>query len=241
MRAAARLLASVKPGKLLEAGAPTGLTGLATHPSPRSTLLYHYNATLDKLKQVPETSVYRQSTEALTRHRLKVIEDTKPAGWDAWAEKIQSQVADDPTLYETQTTSGGVNIVLPKSNEVDFRSTAAAWDGEKTPSFPEGAFTKEQKRPFVKAMKGDKDYTPERAFAPVKLDPEPLYTEEAISEIENRIGAGLIEEVIVVAEGEHKLVDEMVKSKVWESLEEQAPEGQWSYHERGVHTSTQKP
>jgi NADH dehydrogenase (ubiquinone) 1 alpha subcomplex subunit 5 len=31
--------------------------------------------------------------------------------------------------------------------------------------------------------------------------------------VENKIGAGLIEEVIVVAEGELKLVDVMLKSK----------------------------
>lgn len=36
----------------------------------------------------------------------------------------------------------------------------------------------------------------------------------SISELENRLGGGLIEEVIQVAEGEHKLVDEMIKSKV---------------------------
>jgi len=35
-----------------------------------------------------------------------------------------------------------------------------------------------------------------------------------ISDVESQIGAGLIEEVIQVAEGEHKLVDEMVNSKV---------------------------
>jgi NADH dehydrogenase (ubiquinone) 1 alpha subcomplex subunit 5 len=35
-----------------------------------------------------------------------------------------------------------------------------------------------------------------------------------INELESRLGAGLIEEVIQVAEGEHKLVDEMVKAKV---------------------------
>jgi len=35
-----------------------------------------------------------------------------------------------------------------------------------------------------------------------------------ISELENRLGAGLIEEVIQVAEGEHKLVDAMVEAKV---------------------------
>jgi NADH dehydrogenase (ubiquinone) 1 alpha subcomplex subunit 5 len=32
--------------------------------------------------------------------------------------------------------------------------------------------------------------------------------------LEQKIGAGLIEEVIQVAEGEHKLVDTMIKNKV---------------------------
>jgi NADH dehydrogenase (ubiquinone) 1 alpha subcomplex subunit 5 len=32
--------------------------------------------------------------------------------------------------------------------------------------------------------------------------------------MESRLGAGLIEEVIQVAEGEHKLVDKMIESKV---------------------------
>lgn len=40
------------------------------------------------------------------------------------------------------------------------------------------------------------------------------YTPNRISEIEHKIGAGLIEEVIQVAEGEMKLVDEMGKSEV---------------------------
>lgn len=36
-----------------------------------------------------------------------------------------------------------------------------------------------------------------------------------IAEIENQIGAGLIEEVIQVAQDELKLVDEMAKNKVY--------------------------
>ena len=36
----------------------------------------------------------------------------------------------------------------------------------------------------------------------------------SISDLESKIGAGLIEEVIQVAEAEHKLVDEMIKSRV---------------------------
>jgi hypothetical protein len=43
------------------------------------------------------------------------------------------------------------------------------------------------------------------------LSPFPLCR---IAEIENKIGAGLIEEVIQVAEGELKLVDAMTQSKV---------------------------
>lgn len=41
-----------------------------------------------------------------------------------------------------------------------------------------------------------------------------MYPSNRISEIEHKIGAGLIEEVIQVAEGELKLVDEMSKSEV---------------------------
>ncbi len=54
-----------------------------------------------------------------------------------------------------------------------------------------------------------------------------------ISSIETQIGAGLIEEVIQVAEGELYLVRQMLQDKSWEPLEEQAPSGQWSYFERG--------
>lgn len=39
-----------------------------------------------------------------------------------------------------------------------------------------------------------------------------------ISKVENEIGAGLIEEVIQVAEGELKLVDVMLKNKVYVSM-----------------------
>ena len=38
-----------------------------------------------------------------------------------------------------------------------------------------------------------------------------------VNEMENQIGAGLIEEVIQVAEGELKLVDTMLESKVYVS------------------------
>lgn len=179
MRAAARLFASVKPGQFLEAGAPTGLTGLVTHPSPRSSLLYHYTSTLDKLKQIPESSVYRQSTEALTKHRLSIVEQSKPAGWDQWQEKIQMQVGDDPGLVSILEHTTGQTLVLPKVQDVDERSTAAEWDGEEVQSFPEGIRSTKERLPHVSKMLGDKNYSPDRVFSKVKFDPEPQYTVEA--------------------------------------------------------------
>ena len=65
------------------------------------------------------------------------------------------------------------------------------------------------------------------------LEVEPPLDADQINDIEVKIGAGLIEEVVQVAEGELSLVDEMLESKVWEDLEEQSPPGQWSYFERG--------
>lgn len=74
-----------------------------------------------------------------------------------------------------------------------------------------------------------------------------------IEELETKIGAGLIEEVVQVAEGELRLIDTMVKAKVyvtpfitplefipianvdgysWEDLEEKPVEGQWAAFER---------
>ena len=116
MRNTLRLLAVVKPGRYLEPGNPTGLTGLFTHPSPRSTLLYLYNATLDKLKAFPEHSVYRQSTEALTRHRLKIIESIKPEGYDEWEKNAAEKFEKNPEAFQPggnfpSTTAGGQAFV----------------------------------------------------------------------------------------------------------------------------------
>lgn len=107
MRPTVRLLANVKPGRFLEAGTPTGLTGLFTHDAPRSTLMYIYSSTLDKLQALPETSVYRQSAESLTKHRLKIVESIKPAKYEQWAEKAKATIAANPEVFNTP--EGGVD------------------------------------------------------------------------------------------------------------------------------------
>jgi NADH dehydrogenase (ubiquinone) 1 alpha subcomplex subunit 5 len=55
----------------------TGITGLHPHPQPRTRLLHLYNATLEAVKTIPEHAVYRQSVEALTKNRIKIVESNE--------------------------------------------------------------------------------------------------------------------------------------------------------------------
>lgn len=110
MRRTLRQLATVKPSQYLEAGAPTGLTGLPTHPSPRSSLLYTYSRTLDKLSQFPETSLYRQSTEALTKHRMSIVSAIEPEGLAAWNATTKKIMSEHPGVFGTESNVDG-NVV----------------------------------------------------------------------------------------------------------------------------------
>ncbi|KAJ4300477.1 hypothetical protein N0V88_003152 [Collariella sp. IMI 366227] len=240
MRASARLFAAVRPAaRYLEPGTPTGLTGLTTHASPRSTLLFLYTSTLDKLKVVPEHSVYRQSVEALTKHRMALVEACVPPGYNEWAVRARELLKQHPEKFtvDSGTVSGAAAIKVERGGqafvvrhipgEIDMRDQE--WDGEldEGPEL-EGSRTKEeredQKLTFQRRDISDVDK--------VQWESEPQLTAEQISELETKIGAGLIEEVVQVAEGELKLVDIMIQSKAWEPLEEQPAEGQWVYFER---------
>ncbi len=104
MRTTLRLLAAVRPAaaRYLQPGAPTGLAGLNTHGTPRSTLLFLYTSTLDKLRSggVPEHSVYRQSVEAVTRHRLAIVEGVVPAGHAEWAARAEKILEGNPGEFD---------------------------------------------------------------------------------------------------------------------------------------------
>lgn len=91
-------------------------------------MIQTYNQTLEALSRLPTTAVYRQATEALTQHRLSIVEST-----------------------------------------------------------------------------------------------------ENVDEIEAKIDVGQIEEIILQAQDELKLVGKMEEWKAWESLETPIPEGQWQY------------
>lgn len=250
MRRTLRQLAAVKPARYLEPGAPTGLTGLFTHPTPRSTLLYLYSSTLDKLKEIPESSLYRQSAEALTKHRMAIVSAVEPEGYKPWAERAKKLIEEHPEVFNTpeggvhhdggkheKIVKGGLAFVQ-SAPEPEVDETREEWDGEENlgPEL-EGTRTAEER-------KGQSVLGLERPGSDAKTvtwEPEPALTAEQISEVETKIGAGLIEEVIQVAEGELKLVDVMVKAKVWEDLEEKPVEGQWTYFARGTGTPVPQP
>lgn len=232
MRSSTRLYATVKSAtRYLEANTPTGLTGLSTHPTPRPTLLLTYNQTLNKLKQLPANSVYRQSCEALTKQRLAIVEGTKPPGYDEWLARVQKVIDANPEAYKGFKGTGAF-----VQEELTFEGRPT-WDGKYTrrDARKEGSNTQteaEQKVYNVEQDVAKIDKEEAEGVAPqlIHLEPEPSLTADQyvlrlylssvetnnafrVSEIENKIGAGLIEEVVMVAEGELQLVDEMLHSR----------------------------
>ncbi|KAG5983851.1 hypothetical protein E4U55_007001 [Claviceps digitariae] len=225
--------------RYLEPGTPTGLAGLWTHSSPRSTLLYLYGSTLNKLQSIPEKSLYRQSVEAVTRHRMNVVDRFIPAGYDAWAAKAKELISKNPEQFrvssgrvdgsEARTVKLGdrVFIVGTKHEAGDIRYEE--WDGETD----EGGVLEGIRTP---AERSDQVVWAERKplehHEKIDWEDEPQLTADQIQKLEQEIGAGLIEEVIQVAEGELKMIETMEENKVWEDLEEAPVEGQWEYFDR---------
>lgn len=141
MRRTLRLLANVKPARYLDAGSPTGLTGLYTHSSPRSTLLYLYSKTLERVNRFPESSLYRKSVEAQTKHRMAIVEAAAPPGHKEWAERAQKLIADNPREFSVKSGArlDGARAVQAVTGEYlfvhrtipeDVDERYQEWDGE---------------------------------------------------------------------------------------------------------------
>ena len=152
MRSTLRLLANVKP-RYLEPFAPTGLTGLFTHPSPRPTLIYLYSTTLQKLQAFPESSAYRQSVEALSRNRLQIIESQKPAGFDAWLERVRKTVGAEPERFaKVQRTEGSFTHAAAQQKDGSDNARGEEWDGEGPPVPGGGPRTPQEQAEWAQIM-----------------------------------------------------------------------------------------
>ena len=53
----------------------TGIHGLPVHPDPLPVLIKTYESTLSTISSIPQTSVYRQSVEALVRSKLNIVKN----------------------------------------------------------------------------------------------------------------------------------------------------------------------
>ncbi|TRX96719.1 hypothetical protein FHL15_002385 [Xylaria flabelliformis] len=242
MRRTLRLLANVKPARYLDAGNPTGLTGLYTHSSPRSSLLFLYSHTLEKLQQFPESSLYRKSVEAQTKHRMAILEAAVPPGYQEWAEHAQKVVEENPEEFNIATSAkidgakairviSGGSVFIHRTDPQQKDSRYEEWDSERDEGNGNEGLrgAEEREDPRLDSLYERK---PLEIPSQVKWEPEPQMTADQVEEVENKIGAGLIEEVVQMAESELKLIDILYEAKVWEGLEEQPPAGQWEYFER---------
>jgi NADH dehydrogenase (ubiquinone) 1 alpha subcomplex subunit 5 len=183
MRPAVRFLAAVQ--RALEPGSPTGLTGLTTHPAPRSTLIYLYSSTLSKLKQIPESSVYRQSTEALTKQRLSIVEAAKPPGYDAWADTVSFRIAKHQEALAKDGKAENLKyedreFFFAKMGEQEVDEREVEWDGEPVePPGLEGPRTLEEqeRNPAITgALRGKGGVGEEIKRAKLSLEQEPMLT-----------------------------------------------------------------
>ncbi|KAH6660691.1 ETC complex I subunit conserved region-domain-containing protein [Truncatella angustata] len=240
MRRTLRLFAAVKPVRYLEAGNPTGLTGLYTHNSPRSTLLYLYGSTLDKIKTAPESSLYRQSIEAQTKHRMSIVSAAVPPGYNEWQQNAQKILKENPEGFniasqaaingaQAQIITRGNQIFLMRHDPIKEDERYEEWDGEVDEGGEKEGLRTEAERADQELFFSRK---PMEIKPKVTWEPEPQLTADQVEEIEQKIGAGLIEEVVQMAESELKLLDLMLQAKPWEELEEKPAEGQWTYFER---------
>ncbi|RPD82592.1 NADH2 dehydrogenase [Lentinus tigrinus ALCF2SS1-7] len=88
----------------------TGIVGLKVHHDPLPELKKTYEATLQTLSAIPQTSVYRQGTEALTLHKLKVLE--RANGDIAAVEKELDEGQIEESLDIAQDELGVANKML---------------------------------------------------------------------------------------------------------------------------------
>ncbi|KAF3906700.1 hypothetical protein ABW20_dc0110537 [Dactylellina cionopaga] len=230
MRPAVRLFQAAKAATgrtpRLEAFHPTGIAGLPTHPSPRPTLLNLYNSTLKKLSELPQESAYRTATEAIVNHRKRVVEEQIPAGFDIWCKDRERRGLDSPPKYD----DGAEAIEVSKDSILAYTSD---WEGQQPDDYEFVDLIKWRNEEIKKAKiaKWEEEHK-KKAPDYEGLTPEPDISAEQVQAIEQQIGSGLIEEVIVQAWDEYQLVDIIAKSKPWEPLMEEPVEGQWVYFER---------
>ena len=230
MRPSQRLLAQVAKaaGNYLTPHQPTGLAGVLTHPFPRP----HSSTSTQRPSRNSHNSrvsVYRQATEALTKQRLAVVEKTVPAGFNEWQDRVNKQMQEDPELAAKlnlpKLTQNGKPYVMSILHRQRPDERVEEWGGDPVAARTEGPGTAQEKINQARDFGAHLDHR-DLVREDVEYDNEPPLTVQQwvtlveedpadtirISDMEMQLAAGLIEEVITVAEGELQLVDTMLES-----------------------------
>ncbi|GAC74866.1 NADH:ubiquinone oxidoreductase, NDUFA5/B13 subunit [Moesziomyces antarcticus T-34] len=116
----------------------TNITGVEVAKSPLEQLESRYTQTLHVLKSMPEASVYRQATMALTQHRLDVVLGAKNE-----ADKVRTQPEQLEKIYEqaeVQIDAGQLEQVLEQA-QAEYKLAAKmvdwkAWEPLEHPPAP---------------------------------------------------------------------------------------------------------
>ncbi|KAL9938861.1 hypothetical protein V8E36_002580 [Tilletia maclaganii] len=109
----------------------TEIFGIDVHPTPLTELRETYNRTLSTLQALPQGTVYRQAAEALTNHRLSIVESALGQG----------KVVDEDVIksVEDQLDLGQIEQVIMQANdELGLAAKMTEWKAyeplEHTPS-----------------------------------------------------------------------------------------------------------
>ena len=227
MRATLRLLTARLPPFT-----PTGITGVLTHPHPRPTLIAVYNQTLQTLAQLPANSVYRQSAENLTKARLDIVKAVKPDGYAGFQEALKEKglpAERDPDIAEVGAFMRELLGRLVAATQAEgirlyVKQEIKHWEGfALAGGLPEGTEEEEAEEEGEEGAEGERED---------EVLWEPQLSAEQVAEIEERIGEGLIEEVVGEGWAELTCARAMAEGKVWEPLEVVPEEGQWAAFER---------
>lgn len=197
--------------------------------------------------------MYRQSVEAVTTHRMAIVEKTVPVGYSEWAARAKELIAKNKDQFlvssgavdgsAARTVKLGDRIFIVGTKHRDIDSRVEEWDGEADDGGElEGARTPAERADQVIWA----ERKPLHDHEKVEWEDEPQLTADQyvilflfclfssptterwshgdcnmyltfltrIHDLEQKIGAGLIEEVIQVAEGELELIQTMEKAKV---------------------------
>ncbi|KAJ1913768.1 hypothetical protein H4219_005068 [Mycoemilia scoparia] len=90
----------------------TGIWGIPVVENPRPQLICLYQDILKLVKErIPESAVYRQSVEALTQHRLKIVEEN---------EKVSA--------IEEAIDAGNIEeVIMAAKDELELAAKVAEW------------------------------------------------------------------------------------------------------------------